>query len=217
MNNVWKIGSRWGNKGASVLDLFLRYGCVLFGGKNDSGIGDWESVRAGDLFVVSDGATIVAIGEAVGVFTSYRDSGFHFRMQDVNSFIDDDVVICPAKIVLLEGAERCGWGNDPQKRFCSAPKAAAKARSCWAQKCEQGKVASPEIHDRIAALLDEINLLVAKALVHEKCEGVMSGEDGKLRAMAKEMLKDGDSVTKVARISGLSEAEVIELQCLREN
>ena len=107
MPNVWKIGSRWGNNGPSVLDLFMEYGCVFFGGKDDSGVGDWGSVKKGDLFIVSDGSTAVAIGEALDdEFKSYKESGIRFRKRDADEFIYDDVILCPARLILLEKDER---------------------------------------------------------------------------------------------------------------
>ena len=61
MSSVWKVGSRWGNQGPSVLDLFMEYGCVFFGGSHSDGrLGRWGDVVKGDLFIVSDGATPVA-------------------------------------------------------------------------------------------------------------------------------------------------------------
>ena len=135
MVNVWKIGSRWGNMGHSVLDLFMEYGCVFLGGKNDSKVGDWGSVQRGDLFIVSDGSTPVAIGEATGTFKSYRATGIRFRKCDAEEFIDHNVVLCPARLVLLEKRERNqDWGIDPRKRFCRAPGAAEKVRSYWERK-----------------------------------------------------------------------------------
>lgn len=29
MSNVWKIGTKWGYDGESVINLFLDYGCVF--------------------------------------------------------------------------------------------------------------------------------------------------------------------------------------------
>lgn len=157
MPNVWKVGSRWGNNGPSVLDLFMEYGCVFFGGKNDSGVGDWENITKGDLFIVSDGGTAVAIGEALDdKFRPYKESGIRFRKRDVDEFINDSVVLCPARLILLEKAERDKyWGIDPRKRFCRALGAADKVREYWEKNgCPQ----SPESFDiatRVVTLRDE--------------------------------------------------------------
>lgn len=115
--NVWKIGSRWGNAGTSVLDLFLNYECVFFG-NCDGGerLGDWESADVGDFFVICDGETAVALGKSFGRFSEYRKSGFHFTDRDYANFIDDDVRICPANIVILPPEERVG--NASRLRFC---------------------------------------------------------------------------------------------------
>ena len=76
MSTVWKVGSRWGNLGESVLDLFLEYKCVFFGTNDDCRKGDWGAVRKGDLFVISEGSTPVAVGEALGECVDYRKSNF---------------------------------------------------------------------------------------------------------------------------------------------
>ena len=156
MANVWKVGSRWGNMGHSVLDLFMEYECVFVGGKGDSRIGDWGSVKKGDLFIVSDGSTAVAIGVATGTFKSYNATGIRFRKCDEDEFIDDDVVLCPARLVLLDPDERSQyWGIDPRKRFCRAPAATEKVRSCWARKCAQQQSESFAIDTRVVSLFDE--------------------------------------------------------------
>ena len=157
MRNVWKIGSRWGNNGPSVLDLFMEYGCIFFGGKDDSGVGDWRSIKKGDLFIVSDGSTAVAIGEALeDKFRSYKESEIRFRKRDADELIDDDVVLCPVRLILLEKAERDEyWGIDPRKRFCRAPGAADKVREYWDKKGCSQRSESFDIATRVVSLRDE--------------------------------------------------------------
>lgn len=118
--NVWKIGSRWGNLGKSVLELFSDYECVFFGNCYGPKIGDWEIVRTGDYFIICDGSIPVALGKSVGEFKAYEDSGFHFTAKEYNEFIkDQDVVICPAKIVIIPKEERMSYpGTHRQNRFC---------------------------------------------------------------------------------------------------
>lgn len=156
MANVWKIGSRWGNMGTSVLDLFIEYGYVFLGGKSDSGVGDWGSVQKGDLFIVSDGSVAVAIGESLGAFQPYMNAGIRFRKHDADEFVDDEVVLCPARLVLLDDAERGEyWGIDPRKRFCRAPAAADKVLSVWKRKNSPSKAEPFSIDTRVVTLLDE--------------------------------------------------------------
>ena len=132
MQNVWKVGSNWGDGGTSILDLFLDYECVFFGSKHDSGIGAYGNVRSGDLFIVADGSVPVAIGVATGTFKSYAECGIRFRKKDVDEFIDDDVAICPARLVLLTEEERgMYWGMETRRRFCRADGAAEKVRGWW--------------------------------------------------------------------------------------
>ena len=63
--NVWKIGSRWHDRGDeeySVLDIFKKYGLV-FAGKGQERIE--KNVLVGDYIAISDGFTIVAIGKVL--------------------------------------------------------------------------------------------------------------------------------------------------------
>ena len=88
--NVWKIGSRWGNLGTSVLDLFINYECVFFGECYGSRIGAWDQVKPEDFFIICDGATPVALGKAIGKFKTYDESGIHFTSKD-KEYIYDQV------------------------------------------------------------------------------------------------------------------------------
>ena len=77
--NVWKVGSNWGNNGESILHLFLNYGCVFFGGASDNAKkGDWRKVKKGDLLIITEGETSIAIGECLSSFSSYEESKIHF-------------------------------------------------------------------------------------------------------------------------------------------
>ena len=135
---VWKIGSRWGNMGPSVLDLFLDYGVVFF---NDDGtqVGDWRAVRQNDLFIISDGTVPVAVGQALGSFCSYDALGIQFRRADLEKVIIDGVELCNlklcrAKILLIEENQRNeDWAINPQYRFCAANNAADMVRNYWRQ------------------------------------------------------------------------------------
>ena len=94
MNNVWKIGSRWGNAEASVLDLFIAYNCVFFSTDDTTRIGDYLSVKKGDVFIISDGKTPVAIAQALDTFRRYEESGIKFKLQDKEEYIYDKVMTC---------------------------------------------------------------------------------------------------------------------------
>lgn len=117
---VWKIGTRWGNKGPSNLDLFLNYQCAFFG-LDGSGYGDYTKAKEGDLLLVCSGAKAVAIGIMKSKFRLYEKTGIVFCERDRNDWIgDDDVVVCKARFCMIPYNERAlNWGNDPQKRFCS--------------------------------------------------------------------------------------------------
>ncbi len=155
--NVWKVGSRWGNMGPSVLDLFFDYGCVFFGNSQGGNLGDWNAVDRGDLFVVCDGSTPVAIGEALGRFTEWESSGIPFRKRDVeNVLLDADVVVCRARLVLLSASERGEyWGIDPRRAFCRASLAAGKVSEWWNHNGLVGGSEPFDISTRVASLLNK--------------------------------------------------------------
>ena len=131
MARIWKIGSRWGNR--SVLDLFVDYGCVFLGeGDSPQRIGHYWEVHKDDLFIISDGTTPVALAKACGDFMTYADSGLKFTSRDEKDFIDDDVRLCKAEIVLLTAAERSyNWRIDTRKRFCAHKPNSVDAFDVW--------------------------------------------------------------------------------------
>jgi len=115
--NVWKVGTRWGNLGHSVFDLFLDYGFVFVGGTEDGRKqGDYKAVKEGDLFLIADGATPIAVGVARGIFQSLESSGISVRTDDREKYFDEETVVCKAEIRLLKGHQN--WRFDRQKRFC---------------------------------------------------------------------------------------------------
>jgi len=157
MSTVWKVGSRWGNLGESVLDLFLEYKCVFFGTNDDCRKGNWNEVRRGDLFIISEGSCAVAIGEALGGCVDYRKSNFSFRETDCERISVDDcaVVVCPANLRLLLPNERKEyWGIDPRKRFCKAPGAADKVRKYWSEIIGRQGAGVFDIKTRAVSLAD---------------------------------------------------------------
>lgn len=157
MGRVWKVGSRWGNQGPSVLDLFLEYGCVFFGDSHaDRKLGHWQEVKKGDLFIVSDGETPVAVGEALGAFSDYDASGFSFREPDYSKFIEGcDVQLCRSRLVLLLPKERdeC-WGIDARKRFCEAFGAKDKVEKYWSSRMNSREGGAFDIKTRVVSLAD---------------------------------------------------------------
>lgn len=118
---IWKFGSRWGNCSPSVLELFLDYGCVFFGGAGDgTNIGNWEEVQEGDYFVVADGLTPVAIGIILSPALKYDELGIKFCQWEENDFdlCNDRVVFFKVKkIWLLSPGDRQEF-SVARKRFC---------------------------------------------------------------------------------------------------
>lgn len=117
---VWKIGSRWGNRGPSVLDLFFNYECVFIGNPKDQNIGHWEEVQANDLFIIADGATPVALGKSRGGFQECDPKTFLLTPNDCQRLDADRLIACPMSIILLpmEDRQNDQWHIDPRRRFC---------------------------------------------------------------------------------------------------
>lgn len=158
MCNVWKIGSRWGKYGPSVLNLFMEYGCVFFGDSHKGPIGNWHKVAKGDLFIVSDGYMPIAIGESLGVFKNYDEAGLLFRATDCDalSIYDCDVQICPARLIMLLPKERkLAWGINGYLRFCATNDETAKmVRQYWERSVASQGVGDFDIKARVVPLAD---------------------------------------------------------------
>ena len=140
--NVWKVGSNWGNNGESILHLFLNYGCVFFGGASDNAKkGDWRKVKKGDLLIITEGETSIAIGECLSSFSSYEESKIHFCSNDRKYINENDVVICKANLFLLPEKNRflAKYGNDTQEHFCRHANAAPVIESWMELKNESSK------------------------------------------------------------------------------
>lgn len=129
--NVWKVGTRWGNCGCSVLDLFLDYGIVFVGGTDDGARqGNYSAVKPGDLFLLSDGAKLVALGIAQDVFMPLKESGVHLRVADKDAFFDDAVLVCRTSIRLFHD-EPPKWSFDTRKRFCQVCQSPDAIKEYW--------------------------------------------------------------------------------------
>ena len=131
---VWKIGSSWGNRGKSVLPLFLDYGVAFFGGAKDgSKKGDHRLVAKDDLLVITEGSRLVAIGKVLTPFMSWDELSAGFRKTDQDEYREDDVVGCRAAIELLHGNAPPQWSFDSRKRFCAASIPPEQVQECHDQ------------------------------------------------------------------------------------
>ena len=66
MNKVWKIGSRWSDKGSwssRIISIFRRSNVVFLGSKDVDRF--YREVEIGDYFAIADGYTIPAVAKAV--------------------------------------------------------------------------------------------------------------------------------------------------------
>lgn len=151
--NVWKVGSNWGNE--SVLDLFLDYGCIFIGGVNDGKRkGNWQALLPGDLLIISDKSTPVAIGEALSPMETYENSDIRMSKHDEDTYIDDDVRLCKAHIALLSQEERNEyWGIDTRRRFCRHM-SSEKVITAWNKYLERQQQEEFDINSRTMSLFD---------------------------------------------------------------
>ncbi len=160
--NVWKVGTRWGNCGRSVLDLFLDYGIVFVGGTDDGARqGDYSAVKPGDLFLLSDGAKLVALGIAQDVFMTLKESGVHLRLADKDEYFDDAVLVCRTAIRLFHD-EPPKWSFDTRKRFCQVCQSPDAIKEYWKKLLESDTGGTFNIDSRTVGLFgsDERNALL---------------------------------------------------------
>jgi len=149
--SVWKVGTRWGNQGPSVFNLFLDYGVVFVGGTSD-GLrqGDYSAVKEGDLFLIADGATPVAIGVAKSRFLPWESSGVLLRAKDRGDFFDDETLVCKTEIKLLD--EPKSWSFDIQKRFCRNNASSKEVENHWNELLDEDDQGRFDIKSRTVSL-----------------------------------------------------------------
>jgi hypothetical protein len=91
MNSVWKVASRWSETGhaeSSILDIFRRHNVVFVGKSQDR----FRQIAEGDLIVISDAKTVVAMGLATTPPQPVTDLGIEFTEDDLRRFDFDDYV-----------------------------------------------------------------------------------------------------------------------------
>lgn len=106
MNRVWKVASRWSETGtpeSSILDIFRRHNVVFVGKCQHL----FRHITEGDLIVISDGRTIVAMGLAMTLPQPITELGIDFTEEDTKRFDFDDYVLgCRVSFTDLSGAEQ---------------------------------------------------------------------------------------------------------------
>jgi len=103
---LWKIGSRWNATGApgnSVLGVFNRHQIVFVGSDQDH----FARIQMGDLLAITDGALVVAIGEATSLPQAITEMSISFADDDeAEDFCYAEVLACKARIVFLKEPDR---------------------------------------------------------------------------------------------------------------
>lgn len=124
MSNVYKIGSRWGTNGPSVLGVFRHNNIVFIGGENG-----WQDkfkrVKKEDYFAISDGYTIVSVAKVISEPKSVVQ--FDICEEDKDCFdYEDWVMAARVKIVDLPKECKNKYLYKKQDRFFHIPTSKAK-------------------------------------------------------------------------------------------
>lgn len=124
MSTVYKIGSRWGTNGPSVLGVFRHNNIVFIGGENG-----WQEkfkrVKKGDYFAVSDGYKIVSVAKVISDPKSVVE--FDICEEDKVRFdYEDWVMAVRVKIVDLPKEYKNKYMYKKQDRFFHIPSDKAK-------------------------------------------------------------------------------------------
>lgn len=127
MENVWKIGTRWSDRGdssASVLSIMRRNNLAFVWLDEADKNRFLTNVRKGDYIALADGYQIVAIGKATGkadYLCNFKN--FYVSANDYASFsLDDgldDIVAVKINIVDVEEENKSDFWYQKQTRFCS--------------------------------------------------------------------------------------------------
>ncbi len=106
MNRVWKVASRWSYTGtpeSSILDVFRRNNVVFVGKEQDR----FRQIVEGDLIVISDAKTIMAMGLATTLPLPITKLGIDFSEEDKEQdWFNASVIGCRVSYTDLSEAER---------------------------------------------------------------------------------------------------------------
>ena len=106
MPRVWKVASRWSETGtpeSSILDVFRRHNVVFVGKFQDR----FLQIAEGDLIVISDGRTVVAMGLAMSLPQPITKLGIDFKDDELKRFdFDEDVLGCRLSFTDLSETEQ---------------------------------------------------------------------------------------------------------------
>lgn len=129
MANVWKIGTRWDEKGApsaSVLSIMRRNNLAIVwldkAGRSNF-LDEEKGVKKGDYIALADGFQIVAIGKATGEPNLLRNfKNFYKSSNDYEYFSLEDgwneIVAVKINIVDIEDEDKAKFWYQKPSRFC---------------------------------------------------------------------------------------------------
>lgn len=103
---VWKVGSRWslhGSPESSILDIFEHHHVVFVGSYQDR----FSHISEGDLMLVSDGKTVVAMGAVTTPPQSLEALAIPFTDEELARFdFEPSVIGCKIDFVALREEDR---------------------------------------------------------------------------------------------------------------
>lgn len=158
--NTWKVSTHWGEKGDSLLSIFLNYGCIFFNSLDTEKIGHWWEARRGDLLLICDHSVPVAIAQMKTEF-SYEEESDVKLYESIHRDIDGEnvkIVICKAQFILFDKtAHQQPWGNMARMRFCRYEKYPDILRKTWDRLTEKESNGKFSIESRVYSLLPTID------------------------------------------------------------
>lgn len=128
MDKVWKIGTRWDDRGASSASVLsiMRRNNLAFVWLDEAGRNYFlDNVTKGDYIALADGYQIVAIGKATGDAhtLNYFKKNFQVSANDYANFSLeegwDEITAVKINIVDIEDEDKADFWYQKQARFCS--------------------------------------------------------------------------------------------------
>lgn len=128
MDKVWKIGTRWDDRGASsasVLSIMRRNNLAFVWLDKAARNNFLEKVTKGDYIALADGYQIVAIGKATGDARTLNHFKKNFQVS-ANDYANfsleegwDEITAVKINIVDIEDDDKANFWYQKQARFCS--------------------------------------------------------------------------------------------------
>ena len=135
MENVWKVGSRWSDKGtpdSSIISIFRR-NSIVFVGEDTARERFKNEVKVGDYFAIADGYKVVAVAKAIDEPTLLKNLkvvtvGYESDRFDYEN--DKDWVV-GVRVKIVDLAEKDIICYKKRITFCSANQISEKVKDLY--------------------------------------------------------------------------------------